>query len=91
MPDNYLGDFLSHEVKPVQDMRGLGAHLQLKFPQCVVAIREKGDLLVHLQALRLQHLIQTSLRLGIQRRSYWIPGSYAPVLSEKRNSFFNDY
>ena len=21
------------------------------------------------------------------RRSYWIPGSYAPVLSEKRNSF----
>ena len=48
-------------------MRGLGAHLQLKFPQLVVPIREKGDLLVHLQALRLQHLIQTSLRLGIKR------------------------
>ena len=23
----------------------------------------------------------------IARRSYWIPGSYAPALSEKRNSF----
>src|SRR5713101_2948585 len=24
-----------------------------------------------------------------RRRSYWIPGSYAPVLSEKRNSFLS--
>jgi hypothetical protein len=26
-------------------------------------------------------------RLAFTDRSYWIPGSYAPVLSEKRNSF----
>ena len=48
MPDNDASDFLSHEMKPVQYMRGLGAHLQLKFPQLVVAIREKGDWLIHL-------------------------------------------
>src|SRR6266705_3926237 len=54
-------------MKPVQYMRGLWAHLQLKFPQLVVAIREKGDLLVHLEVLGLQHLIQTPLGLGIQR------------------------
>jgi hypothetical protein len=28
-----------------------------------------------------------SLRLGFGRRSYWIPGAYAPALSEKRNAF----
>ena len=67
MPDNYSGDFLSHEMKPVQDMRGLWAHLQLEFPKRVVAIGEKGDLLVHLYVLRLQHLIQTSLGLCVQR------------------------
>ena len=25
--------------------------------------------------------------MAIQLRSYWIPGSYAPALSEKGNSF----
>src|SRR5262245_46256916 len=29
----------------------------------------------------------TGRRSGFERRSYWIPGSYAPVLSEKRNAF----
>ena len=52
-------------MKPVQDMRGLGAHLQLKFPQLVVAIREKGDRLIPLSALCMQHLIQASLRLCV--------------------------
>src|SRR6266567_4476081 len=55
------------EMKPVQDMRGLWAHLPLQCPQLVIAIREKGDLLVHLEVLRVQHLIQTPLGLGIQR------------------------
>src|SRR5215475_14968938 len=54
-------------MKPVQDMRGLWAHLPLQCPQLVIAIREKGDLLVHLYVLRVQHLIQTPLGLGIQR------------------------
>src|SRR5712691_13277279 len=54
-------------MKPVQYMRGLWAHLPLKCPQLVIAIREKGDLLVHLEVLRVQHLIQTPLGLGIQR------------------------
>src|SRR5712691_3288841 len=54
-------------MKPVQYMRGLWAHLPLKFPQLVISIREKGDRLVHLEVLRVQHLIQTPLGLGIQR------------------------
>src|SRR5438309_7243042 len=55
------------EMKPVQNMRGLRAHLELEFPQRVVAIREKGKVLIHLQTLRVQHLIQASFRLRIQR------------------------
>src|SRR5215475_11488277 len=51
-------------MKPVQDMRRLGAHLQLERTQCVIAIGKKRHLLVHLQALRVQHLMQASLRLG---------------------------
>ena len=35
--------------------------------------------------------IEEQRPFDFDRRSYWIPGSYAPVLSEKRNSFFNDY
>src|SRR5215471_4279856 len=53
------------EMKPVQYMRRLGAHLQLELTQCVIAIGKKGNLLVHLQALRVQHLMQASLRLGV--------------------------
>src|SRR5712691_7248506 len=54
-------------MKPVQNMCGFWAHLPLKFPQLVIAIREKRDLLVHLEVLRVQHLIQTPLGFGIQR------------------------
>src|SRR5467141_1329673 len=48
-------------------MRSLRAHLELERTKRVVAIREKGNVLVHLQALRAQHLIQASFRLRIQR------------------------
>src|SRR6266446_4736236 len=48
-------------------MRSLRAHLELERTKRVVAIREKGNVLVHLQALRVQHLIQASFRLRIQR------------------------
>src|SRR6266508_3556347 len=57
---------LHREMKPVQNMRGLWAHLKLKRTKRVVAIRQKGNVLVHLQALRVQHLIQASFRLRIQ-------------------------
>ena len=30
---------------------------------------------------------QTACHVSFRNRSYWIPGSYAPALSEKRNSF----
>src|SRR5215471_14337953 len=64
------------EMKPVQDMRRLGAHLQLERTQCVIAIGKKGNLLVHLQALRVQHLMQASLRLGVVIR---LDGSVSKV------------
>src|SRR5215475_7537456 len=53
-------------MMPVQDMRGLGTHLQLELPKRVVAIREKRDRLVHLELFRVQHLVETALRLGVQ-------------------------
>src|SRR5215831_13408623 len=53
-------------MMPVQDMRGLGTHLQLELPKRVVAIREKRDRLVHLEVLRVQDLVETALRLGVQ-------------------------
>src|SRR2546422_1264328 len=54
-------------MKPVQNMRSLWAHLELEHTKRVVAIREKGHGLVHLYALRVQHLIQASFRLRIKR------------------------
>src|SRR5262245_65983771 len=53
-------------MMPIQYMKGLGTHLHLKLPQRVVAIREKRDRLVHLEVLRVQHLVETALRLGVQ-------------------------
>src|SRR5215510_11450393 len=64
-------------MKPVQDMRRLGAHLQLELTQCVIAIGKKRNLLVHLQALRVQHLMQASLRLGVVIRLYK-PKTFVP-------------
>src|SRR6266446_5414329 len=51
-------------------MRRLRAHLQLELTQCVITIGKKRHLLIHLQALRVQHLIQASLRLGVVIRLY---------------------
>src|SRR5262249_42671035 len=58
---------LHREMKPVQNMRGLWAHLTLELTKRVIAIGEKGNLLVHLQALRVQYFIQASFRLRLQR------------------------
>jgi hypothetical protein len=40
-------------MKPIQNRRGLRTHLELERTKRVVAIREKGNGLVHLQALPL--------------------------------------
>src|SRR5215470_3029360 len=53
-------------MMPIQYMKGLGTHLQLELPKRVVAIREKRDRLVHLEVWRVQHLVETALRLGVQ-------------------------
>src|SRR4029453_18816250 len=47
-------------------MRRLGTYLPLEVPKRVLTIGEKGDLLVHLEVLRVQHLIQTALRLCVE-------------------------
>src|SRR4030095_13706966 len=47
-------------------MSRLGTYLQLEVPKRVITIGEKGDLLVHLEVLRVQHLIQTALRLCVE-------------------------
>src|SRR5215467_14093746 len=51
---------------PVQEMRRLGTHLHLELPKGVLTIGEEGDLLVHLEVLRLQDRVQTALRLCVQ-------------------------
>src|SRR5215510_7728174 len=57
---------LHREVIPVQNVSRLGTHLELELPQRVVTIREKGNGLVHLYVLRMQHLVQTALGLRIE-------------------------
>src|SRR4029434_763495 len=68
-------------MMPIQYMNGLGTHCQLELPKRVIAIGEKGELLVHLEVLRVQHLVQTALRLGIQ-------GLHKPKTLERRRLVF---
>jgi len=41
-------------MKPIQQMLGLWAEIQLEVTHGVPAIREKGELLIHLEPLGLQ-------------------------------------
>jgi hypothetical protein len=43
----------------------LGVEVQLQLPYRIAAIREKGDLLIHLHALGFEHLKHAPFRLGI--------------------------
>ena len=61
MLDDYLGDFLSHEVKPVEQMVGFRAQVELEIPDRVAPIGEKLDLLVHLETLRLEEFEEAAL------------------------------
>jgi hypothetical protein len=51
MPDNDSSSFLSRQVKPVEEMLGVGVQIELELPHGVAAIGGKGDLLVQLVAL----------------------------------------
>ena len=61
MPDNYSGDFLSHNVEPIEQMLRLRAQVELEIPDRVAPIGQKLDLLIHLEALRLEKLKETAL------------------------------
>src|SRR5215471_1628379 len=54
-------------MKPVQNMRDLGTHLERERPQRVMAIGEQGNVLGQLQAWRVPPFIQASVRLRLQR------------------------
>jgi hypothetical protein len=51
VPDSYSGSFLSHQVKPIEEVLGVRVEIELKITYRVPTIGEKRDLLVHLMAL----------------------------------------
>ena len=55
------------DMVPVEDMFGLGAHVELEVTDGVAAVRQKRDLLVQLHPLRLQDLEQAPFWCGVQR------------------------
>src|SRR5205085_694157 len=62
-----LHDGQAHrEMKPIEEMLGLWVEIQLEISDRIAAIREKRELLVHLMALRLQHLEQAPFRFRIE-------------------------
>jgi hypothetical protein len=65
MPDSYSGSFLSHEVKPVQQMLRLGIEVELEVAHCIPAVGQEGHLLVHLHTLRLQEVEQPAFGLRV--------------------------
>jgi hypothetical protein len=64
MPDNDASDFLSHQVKPIEEVLGLRAHTQLEVADGVAPVREEGRLLIHLVSVGPQHLEEPPFRLG---------------------------
>ncbi len=56
MPDNDSGDFLSHDMKPVEDVLSLRVEVRRDLTDGVSAIGEERDLLVGLHALGGQQL-----------------------------------
>ena len=59
------------QVKPVQEVRGHWTHLQLELPKRVVAIREKRDLLVPLQTLRVLRRCLDSAKVNPRCSMRW--------------------
>ena len=72
---------------PVEDMFGLGAHVELQIPHGVLSIREKRDLLVELKALRRQDFIEPSLRFrvhGLHKAKTLAGGRIVSALRSRR-------
>ena len=65
MPDSSTNSFLSHLMKPIKEMLGLGVEVQLQLAHRIAAIREKGYLLIHLHALGFEHLKYPPFGLGV--------------------------
>ena len=65
MPDNDTSGFLSHYMKPIEEVFGLGVEIQLQLAHRIATIGEKGHMLIHLHALGFEHLEHTPFRLGI--------------------------
>ena len=63
VPDSYSGSFLSHQMKPIEEVLGLWAEVQLEVAHRVPAVGEKGELLIHLEALGFQDLEQAAFGL----------------------------
>ena len=53
-------------MKPVEQVLGLRVQVQLEVAHRVAAVGEKRELLVHLMALRLEHLEQAAFGLLVQ-------------------------
>ena len=51
MPDNDRNSFLSHQVKPIDQMRRFRIELHGEVPYCLAPIGQKGELLRVLPAL----------------------------------------
>jgi hypothetical protein len=60
MPDNDASDFLSHYMEPIEQVLCVGVQIELELAHGVPTIGEKGDLLVELMALRLEHFEQAT-------------------------------
>jgi hypothetical protein len=67
VPDNDSGSLLSHEVKPVEEVLGVRVQVELEVAHGLTTIGEKGDLLVELVPLRLEHLEQPPFRFLVIR------------------------
>jgi hypothetical protein len=65
LPDNDLRDFLSHHMKPIEQMVGFGTEIQREIAHGVGAVRQKGDRLIHREALRRQQLKESAFRVLI--------------------------
>jgi RNA-directed DNA polymerase len=61
--------------------------LKLDIAKCFDKIDHQALLAKAQAPPMIRRQLKAWLKAGILERSYWIPGSYAPVLSEKRNSF----
>src|SRR4030095_5788245 len=53
------------EMKPVQNVLSFLTHIELQIADGVAAVREKRNLLVQLEPLRLQDLVQPAFRFGV--------------------------